>query len=99
MAGAINPVSDPRAESAELFLRVDRMALKRCIRPLLLVTVLVVLTLNSMPLTRLLTQIGVPMFLVRFPIALVSLIYFVRASVAAVRVVGSLVRIKVYRRY
>ena len=90
---------DPRARSAEAFLRIDRRTLKRNIGPLLLIAALFALTLNDMPLARLLTSARVPVFWIRLPIAVFGAIYYLRVLFAGIEVIGSLLKRKFYNRY
>ena len=90
---------DPRARSAEIFLRVDKGVLRRNIGPLLLVAVLFVVTLNDMPVARALARAGIPLFLVRLLIAIFGTVYYLRVLFSAVEVLGSLLKRKSYRHY
>ncbi|HXP84134.1 MAG TPA: hypothetical protein VN841_05405 [Bryobacteraceae bacterium] len=91
--------SDPRARSAEIFLRIDKAVLRRNIGPLLLVAVLFVLTLNDMPVARALARAGIPVFLVRLPIAIFGAVYYLPVLFATVEALGSLLKKKFYNRH
>lgn len=92
MKYAQKPRHDPRVRSAEVFLRIDRRGLKRNIGPLLLLVVLFILTLKGMPLDVVLSRVGLPMFWVRLPIAVLGSLYYLRVLYAVVEIAGSLVK-------
>ena len=66
--------------------------------PLLVMTALLALTLNGMPLATLVAHMGIPTLLVRLPIGVVTAIYYARVSFALVEIIGPLLKKKFYHR-